>query len=124
MPEANAADIPEQFPLPFERPVLEAVPARVVISREDMLESENLQLKSIAAVREIQLLQQELQAIQQRLPRLLQDHQTMLQQINAKRVELETKYGIDLKTHQINPATREVVPRSEPAKTNAGQEGV
>ena len=80
----------------------------VIVSREDRLESENLHLRAMNKVGEIQNLQQQIQSISREL-------EVLKQQISAKRKELEEKYGVNMTTHQIRETDGAVVPRQGPA---------
>lgn len=91
----------EQFPLPSE-PRTQGV----VVSKEDLLEAENLHLRTIS-------LGYEIEKIQLMLNQKIEQHASLHKEIMAKRHTLEQTYGINLTTHFIHPHTREVMSRSE-----------
>lgn len=78
--------------------------APIIVSREDMLESENLHLRTIA-------MSQEIQMIQMSIEKKTAEHRELTRRINEKKTEIEKKYGINLTTHYIREGDGVVVPR-------------
>lgn len=79
--------------------------APIFISKEDRLESANLHLRALATLREIQLIQMQVQ-------QKTQEHHQLQNEILQKRRALELKYGIDMNRCQIRDTDGLVVPRT------------
>jgi hypothetical protein len=79
-------------------------PKQVVVSKEDILESENLHLRAIA-------MSQEIQMIQMSIEKKAAEHKELSRRITEKKVEIEKKYGINLSTHYIREGDGFVIPR-------------
>jgi hypothetical protein len=79
-------------------------PQQIIVSREDILESENLHLRAIA-------MSQEIQMIQMAIEKKTVEHKELNRRITEKKVEIEKKYGINLATHYIREGDGLVVPR-------------
>lgn len=100
MPEDFA---PEQLPIPGMD--VDTSKPLVFVSKEDRLESANLHLRTVATLREIQLIQHTVEQKKRELDQLQVE-------ILKKRQEIETRYGIDLTKCQIRDSDGLVVPRT------------
>jgi len=111
---------PEQLPIPG---IEESTPPQrmIVVSKEDRLESENLHLRALSTLRELQLIQMQVQ-------QKTQEHHQLQAEILQKRKYLEQKYGIDMNHCQIRGNDGVVVQRTQQdggiaaAMTAAGME--
>ncbi len=79
-------------------------PEIITVSREDMLEAENLHLRLLVCAYKVKDAQQQAQKYS--------DEQSTLQsKIIASQGELQKKYNIDLQTHEIDGQSGIVIPR-------------
>lgn len=91
-------------------------PEQIFVSREDRLESENLQLRAI-------ILQQQLVGLNTEIEKKMGEQQALHQKIVADRDKIQTKYGVNLTTHYIREGDGAVLPRAAHQHTLQGLMG-
>lgn len=109
-PEPKAEWVP-----PSDEPLIGVKPTKqIYVSKEDLLESENLQLKA-------QLMGQEIMLIQLQIEQKVKAQQELHAQLLAKRTELEKRYDISLATHSIRPTDGLVFSNGAPGNSGVMQ---